>query len=60
MSQVMEKIWRGPLKSGSDILKAEWHDPISEGSPQTNEHSIKLIIMMDKNLVVSGETIHEG
>ena len=60
MSQVMEIVRHGPLKSGSGVFKAERHDPIGEGSPQTNERSPKLISMTNNNLVVSGETIHEG
>ena len=56
----METIRHGPLKSGTGVFKAEQHEPIGEGSLQTNRHSLKLIITTDNNLVVLGETIHEG
>ena len=56
----METIRHGPLKSGADVFKAEWHDLVSKGSPRMDERSFKLVSRTDNDLVVSGETIHEG
>ena len=56
----METIRHGPLKNGAGVFKAEWHDPVSEISPWTDERGFKLISRMDNDLVVSGETIHKG
>ena len=60
MSQVMEIVRHGPLKGGSEIIKAKRHDLIGEGSPWTNKRSLKLINMTDTNLVVLKESIHKG
>ena len=49
----MEIIRHGLLKSGTGVFKAEWHDPVSESSPRTDERSFKLISRTDNDLVVS-------
>jgi hypothetical protein len=56
---IMECIRYLPLKSGSNIFKAEGHFLIGEGTPKTNESCLMLIFGFHLNLVVAEESIHE-
>ena len=55
----MEVVRHGPLKSGSNLFKAEWHDLIRKCAPRGDEGSLVLVFFPDLNLVVPRKTIHE-
>ena len=56
----MEDQGHSPLKSGSDIFKAERHLPICKGTPRTNKCSFMLVLGFDLDLIVSGKAVHKG
>ena len=57
--EIMECVRHGPLKSGSNIFKAEGHFLIGEGTPRTNESCLMLIFGFDLDLVVVRVSIHK-
>ena len=59
MSEVMEAKSHGSLKSGSSIFKTKRHNTIRKRAPGDCESSFVLILFLDLNLVIIGETIHE-
>ena len=59
MDEVVEAESHNALKSGSNILEAEWHDLIHKHTPGVCEGSLVLVFFPDMNLVILEETIHE-
>ena len=59
-SDVMECVRHSPLKSGSNIFKAERHFPIGEGAPRADEGGLVLIFRLDLDLIIPRESIHKG
>ena len=58
--EIMEDQGHNPLKSGSDVFKAERHFSICKGTPRTNKGSLMLVLMFDMYLIVSRKTVHKG
>src|SRR5713226_7454945 len=58
--EIMEDQGHSPLKSGSDIFKAEKHLPICKGTPRKNKGSLMLVLRFDLYLIVSGKAVHKG
>ncbi|PKI31376.1 hypothetical protein CRG98_048232 [Punica granatum] len=43
-----------------DVVKAERHDPITEGPPQCSERCLDLVLLGHPDLVTPGEVVHKG
>ena len=53
MDKVLEAKRNGLLKSGSNIFKAKWHNPIWKCSLGGCESSLVLLLFSDLNLVIT-------
>src|ERR1043165_4348382 len=60
MNHVMEQSYHGMLICGANILQTERHDLVVECAPLCNESSLLHIFGSHFDLIVIGETIHEG
>ena len=56
----METICHGTLEGGSNIFQAKGHDSIHECAPQGCEHSLVTVFFSNMDLVIYGESVHEG
>lgn len=59
VKQVMEHIRHGALESSMSIIKAKRHDTVCECALGCSKCHFVLIPLLDSNLVVARETIHE-
>ena len=53
--EIMENQGHRPLKSSSDVFKAERHFSIRKCSPRTNKSSLMLVLKFNLNLIISGK-----
>ena len=60
MSYIMEDVVHGPLEGGGDMFKTERHNLVCECTPRGCKRCFVLICMVNLNLVVPREPIHEG
>src|ERR1051325_2905279 len=60
MNHVMEQCHHGTLISGACVLQSERHNLIIESAPLCNESSLLHVFGGHFDLIVTGETIHEG
>jgi hypothetical protein len=58
--EIVEGVCRFSLESGPNIFESEGHDAIGKGSPRSCEFGFVLIHMEELDLVVAGESFHEG
>ena len=54
------KAYVGPLKGSPNIFKTKRHLLVCKRTPGTDKVSLMLIFRTDSNLIISGETVHEG
>jgi hypothetical protein len=55
----MEGKQHGPVKSGSNVLKAKAHFFVCECTPMTYKRFFMLVLGLDLNLVLPGKTVHK-
>src|ERR1044072_4285573 len=60
MNHVMKQCYHSTLISGSCVLQSEWHNLVTESTPLCNKGSLLHVFGSHFNLIVTGETIHEG
>src|ERR1044072_4359628 len=60
MNHVMEQCHHSTLISGACVLQSERHDLITESPPLCNKSSLLHVFGSHFDLIVTGETIHEG
>src|ERR1051325_10953258 len=60
MDHVMKKCHHGTLISGASVLQSERHDLVAESAPLCNKISLLHVFGSHFDLIVAGETIHEG
>src|ERR1051325_1645028 len=60
MNQVMEQCHHSTLISGACILQSERHNFVAESTPLCNKSSLLHVFGSHFNLIITGETIHEG
>src|ERR1051325_6168820 len=60
MNHVTEQCHHGTLISGACVLQSERHNLITESAPRCNESSLLHGLGSHFDLIVTGETIHEG
>src|ERR1051325_10769163 len=60
MNHVMKKCHHSALISGTCVLQSERHDLVAESTPLCNESSLLHVFGSRLDLIVTGETIHEG
>ena len=58
--EIIEYQGNSPLKSGSNVFKAERHLSICKGTPRKNKGSIMLILEFYLYLIVSRKVVHKG
>src|ERR1044072_2538924 len=60
MNHVMKQCYHSTLISGVCVLQSERHNLITESAPLCNESSLLHVFGSHFDLIVTGETIHEG
>src|ERR1051325_11298762 len=60
MNHVMEQCHHSALISGACVLQSERHDLVAESTPLCNKSSLLHVVGSHFDLIVTGETIHEG
>src|ERR1043165_2331141 len=60
MDHVMKPSYHGTLICGASVLQSERHDLVAECAPLCNESSLLHVFRSHFDLIVTGETFHEG
>src|ERR1044072_5430472 len=60
MNYVMKQSYHSTLICGANVLQSKWHDFVTEYAPLCNESSLFHVFGGHFDLIVTGETIHEG
>src|ERR1051325_4691890 len=60
MNHVMEQCHHSALISGACVLQSERHNFVAESTPLCNKSSLLHVFRSHFDLIVTGETIHEG
>src|ERR1051325_5719140 len=60
MDHVMEQCYHSALISGACVLQSERHNLVAESAPLGNKGSLLHVFRSHFDLIVTGETIHEG
>src|ERR1051325_10853871 len=60
MDHVMEQCYHSALISGACVLQSERHNLVAESTPLCNKSSLLHVFRSHFDLIVTGETIHEG
>src|ERR1044072_9649738 len=60
MNHVMKQSYHGTLICGASVLQSERHDLVAECAPLCNKSSLFHVFRSHFDLIVTGETIHEG
>src|ERR1051325_5342854 len=60
MNHVMTQCYHSTLISGARVLQSERHNLVTKSAPLCNKSSLLHVFGSHFNLIVTGETIHEG
>src|ERR1044072_1545120 len=60
MNHVVKQCHHSTLVSGACVLQSERHNLVTESTPLCNESSLLHVFRSHFDLIVTGETIHEG